>query len=153
MKFDFLTIIAVLVLTFLFGLQTADAQSKIPAKETALIAFLVKDSKPSAEMIKDLPFLAVIIGKTQYIVESKSGKVIGQSRTADGSGGFYGAYAEVSVLLLDTKKGESGAGAGQLLKTTGGRWKTIAVNETDYQCADVKTVPKAVLKALKVECF
>ena len=31
-------------------------------------------------------------------------------------------------------------------------WKKIALNESDYQCADLKSVPKATLKALKVEC-
>lgn len=143
-------LIAFLALTTNISAQTG----KVPAREASLIDFLVKESKQSPEITKDLPFLGITVGKTGYIVESKSGAIVSRSEAADGSssGGFYGAYAEVLVLLLDQNKKESGAGAGQLLKLTGGKWKTIAVNETDYQCADVKSVPKAVLKALKVEC-
>lgn len=148
METRILTIIAGLIFTLTL-LQTANAQT---AKETSLIKYLIKEAnQPDYHSAND-KYLRVTIGNTDYIVELKSGRVIEQNRAANRSGGFSGAYAEVQVNLLNANKEETAQGAGQLLKLTGGKWKRIALNETDYQCADVKSVPKTVLKALKVEC-
>lgn len=149
MKTKILTIIAGLIFT-LAVFQAAKAQT---AKESSLIAHLVKEANQPDYHSASNVYLMVAIGKTEYIAELKSGKVVSQKKVENPSGGFSGAYAEVLVNLMNKNKEETGQGAGQLLKLTGGKWKRIARNETDYQCADVKSVPKAVLKALKVECF
>lgn len=148
MKTKILTMIAGLIFTLTLS-QTADAQT---AKETSLIKYLVKEANQPDYRSADDKYLRVTIGNTDYIVELKSGKVVEQNRAANSSGGFSGAYAEVEVNLLNAEKEKTAQGAGQLLKLTGGKWKRIALNETDYQCADVKSVPRTVLKALKVEC-
>lgn len=148
MKTKTLTIIAGLIFTLIL-FQTANAQT---AKEASLIKYLVKEANQPDYHSADDKYLRVTIGNTDYIAELTSGKVVEQNRAANRSGGFSGAYAEVQVNLLNANKEETAQGAGQLLKLTGGKWKRIALNETDYQCADVKSVPKTVLKALKVEC-
>ena len=61
-------------------------------------------------------------------------------------------FVEVSLNLLNKNKEETAQGAGQILKLSGGKWKRVTLSEGDYQCADVKKIPKLVLKALKVEC-
>lgn len=154
MKFNFLTIIAGLVFTLTLSFQTAEAQAakKISTKEASLIAHLVKEAnQPDSHSAQDV-YLLVTIGKTDYIAELKSGKVLSQKSAKNTSGGFSGAYAEVSLILLDKSKRETSQGAGQILKITGNNWKRIALSEGDYQCAAVKSVPKSVLKSLKVEC-
>jgi len=151
MKYRFLTLTAGLVFTLTLAFQTIAAQI-VPAKDAALIAHLVKESNQPGSHTADDVYLSVTIGKTKYVAALKSGKVVSQSKAEYASGGFSGAYAEVQVNLLDKSKAETSQGAGQILKLTGNKWKRIALNETDYQCADVKTIPKATLKALKVEC-
>jgi hypothetical protein len=149
MKLKFLGMIAGLFMMLTLGFQTAEAQT---AKESSLIAHLVKEANaPDAHSAGDV-YLLVTIGKTAYTAELKSGKVVGQNKAKNPSGGFSGAYAEVSVNLLDKSKQETAQGAGQVLKLSGGKWKRVALSEGDYQCADVKGIPKSVLKALKVEC-
>lgn len=148
MKFKFLAIIASLIFTLAL-FQTVNAQT---AKESSLIAYLVKEANQPDYHSADDKYLRVTIGNTDYIAELKSGKVVEQNRAANRSGGLSGAYAEVQINLMNKNKKETAQGAGQILKLTGGKWKRIARNETDYQCADVKSVPKAVLKALKIEC-
>lgn len=154
MKFKFLTVIAGLIFMLTLAFQTAAAQTgkKIPAKESSLISYLVKEANEPDSGSADYVYLVAMIGKTEYIAELKSGKVVKQKKAEYDSGGFYGAYAEVNVNLMNKSQEIVGQGAGQLLKLSAGKWKRIALNETDYQCSDVKTVPKAVLKALKVEC-
>ena len=148
MKTKILTIIAGLILTLTL-FQAAQAQT---AKESSLIAYLVKEAnQPDYHSAGDV-YLTVTIGKTAYIAELKSGKVVSQKKAANPSGGLSGAYAEVQVNLMNKSKEETAQGAGQILKLTGSKWKRIALNESDYQCSDVKSVPKATLKALKVEC-
>lgn len=143
-----LTSIACLIFTLTL-FQTANAQS---AKENSLVAYLVKEAnQPNYHSAGD-KYLRVTIGKTDYVAELKSGKVVSQKKAENSSGGFSGAYAEVQIYLLNAKKEETSQGVGQILKLTGNKWKRIALNETDYQCADVKSIPKAILKALKVEC-
>ena len=133
------------------GAQTA-TMKKIPTKEASLVALLVKEAnQPDSHSAGDA-FLLVTIGKTEYVAELKSGKVVSQKSAKNPSGGFSGAYAEVSLILLDKSRRETSQGAGQILKITGNNWKRIALAEGDYQCAAVKTVPKSVLKSLKVEC-
>ena len=149
MKFNFLTIIAGLFFMLTFSFQSAPAQTK---KESSLIAYLVKEANQPDWHTADDVYLLVTIGKTDYIAELKSGKIVAQNKSASSSGGFSGVYAEVRVNLLDKNKQETAQGAGEILKLTGGKWKRIALNESDYQCADLKSVPKATLKALKVEC-
>lgn len=129
--------------------QTASAQTK---KEPTLISHLVKEANQPGYHTADDKYLRVTIGNIDYIAELKSGKVISQSKAEYASGGFSGAYAEVSLNLLNKSKQETAQGAGQILKLTGSNWKRVALSEGDYQCADVKSVPKATLKALKVEC-
>ena len=148
MKFNFLAIIAGLVFTMTL-FQMANAQT---AKESSLIAHLVKEAnQPDSHSAGDV-YLSVTIGKTKYVAELKSGKVVSQSKAQYASGGFSGVFVEVSLNLLNKNKEETAQGAGQILKLSGGKWKRVALSEGDYQCADVKTVPKSVLKALKVEC-
>ena len=148
MKSKNLTIIAGLIFTLTL-FQAAQAQT---AKESSLIAYLVKEAnQPDYHSAGDV-YLTVTIGKTAYIAELKSGKVVSQKKAANPSGGFSGVYAEVQVNLMNKSKEETAQGAGQILKLTGSKWKRIALNESDYQCSDVKSVPKATLKALKVEC-
>lgn len=148
MKTKILFILASLIFT-LTVLQSAEAQT---AKESSLIAYLVKEANQPDHHSAGDKYLRATIGDTEYLADLKSGKVVSQKKTENASGGFSGAYAEVQVNLLNAKKEETAQGAGQILKLTGGKWKRIALNETDYQCADVKSIPKAVLKALKVEC-
>ena len=148
MKSKILFIIAGLVFTLTL-FQAAKAQT---TKESSLISYLIKEANQPDYHTADDKYLRVTIGNTDYVAELKSGKVVEQNRAANKSGGFSGAYAEVQINLLNKERQETAQGAGQILKLTGGKWKRIALNETDYQCADVKSVPKAVLKALKVEC-
>ena len=150
MKTKILTIIAGLIFTLTL-FQAAEAQ-KLSAKESSLIAYLVKEANQPDNHSAGDKYLRVTIGNTDYFTELKSGKVVVQNRAGNPSGGFSGAYAEAQVNLLNAKKEETSQGAGQILKLTGGKWKRIARNESDYQCSDVKSVPKATLKALKVEC-
>jgi len=154
MKINFLKIIAGLVFTLTLSLQAIEAQTakKIPTKEASLIALLVKEANQPDSHSADDVYLLVTIGKTEYVAELKSGKVLSQRSAKSPSGGFSGAYAEVSLILLDKGKQETSQGAGQILKLTGNNWKRIALAEGDYQCADVKSVPKSVLKFFKVEC-
>jgi hypothetical protein len=148
MKTKILTIIAGLIFTLTL-FQTANAQT---AKESSLIAYLVKEANQPDNHLAGDKYLRVTIGNTDYLAELKSGKVVVQNRAGNPSGGFSGAYAEVQINLLNAQKEETSQGAGQILKLTGGKWKRIARNESDYQCSDVKLIPKAVLKALKIEC-
>ena len=76
----------------------------------------------------------VTIGKTAYTAELKSGKIICQKRTENARGGFYGPYAEVSLVLLNKNKRATSQGSGQVLKLVAGKWKKIALSEGDYQC-------------------
>ena len=149
MNFKFLTIIAGLFFMLTLSFQTASAQTK---KEASLISYLVKEANQPDDRSAEYKYLRATIGNTDYLVELKSGKVVEANRAAYPSGGFSGAYAEVSVNILNKDKEEMAQGAGEILKLTGAKWKRIALNETDYQCADVKSIPKATLKALKVEC-
>jgi hypothetical protein len=154
MKFNFLTIIAGLIFTSALGFQTIKAQTakKIPTREASLVAQLVKEAnEPDSHSAGDV-YLLITIGKTDYVAELKSGKVLSQKSAENPSGGFSGAYAEVSLMLLDKSRRETSQGAGQILKLSGNNWKRIALSEGDYQCAAVKTVPKSVLKVFKVEC-
>lgn len=149
MNFNFLTLIAGLFFMLTFSFQSAQAQT---VKESSLISHLVKEAnQPDSHSAGDV-YLMVTIGKTEYTAELKSGKVVSKKTAENASGGFSGAYAEVQVYLLNKQKNVTSQGAGQILKLTGNKWKRIALNETDYQCADVKSIPKAALKALKVEC-
>ena len=154
MKNQFITKITVLVLTLVFGFQTAKSQSnKVPEKVKTLITHLAKEAnQPEAHSADDF-YLVVMIGKTQYIAELATGKIVNQKKADYASGGFYGDYAEVNLYFMDKNQQLGGSqGAANLLKLTGNKWKVIARNETDYQCKEVKTVPKTVLKALKIEC-
>ena len=148
MKSKILAVIAGLIFTLTL-FQTAQAQT---AKENSLIAHLVKKAnQPDYHSAGD-KYLRVTIGNTDYLAELKSGKVVSQKKTTNPSGGLSGVYAEVQINLLNANKEETSQGAGQILKLTGGKWGRIALNESDYQCRDVKSVPKTVLKALKVAC-
>lgn len=156
MKSNSLNIIAGLVLMLATSFQTAGAQTaaqKVSAKEASLIAHLVKETNQPDWHSADEVYLSVTIGKTEYIAELKSGKVVSRKNAQNSSGGFSGAYAEVSLMPLNKNREEIGQGSGQILRSNGNTWKRIAINETDYQCSDVKSVPKSVLKALDVECF
>lgn len=157
MKSAILAIIANLIFTpVLF--QTAEAQKqtalKISPKETSLLNFFAKDRERYDYDPVYRKYLRVTIGKITYLIDLKSGKVDSREKIDYyTSGGFSGAYAEVQINVMNADKLEAGQGSGRILKLTGGKWKLVASNETDYQCRAVKTVPKAVLKALKVECF
>lgn len=149
MNFKFLTIIAGLFFMLTLSFQTASAQTK---KESSLISHLVKEAnQPDSHSAEDR-FLMVRIGKAEFTAELESGKIVGQKRAENASGGFSGAYAEVEIYLLNKEKEITSQGAAQILKLTGTKWKRIALNESDYQCADLKSIPKATLKALNVEC-
>lgn len=131
------------------GFQTASAQTK---KESSLISHLVKEANQPDYHSADDVYLMVRIGKNEYTAELKSGKVVSRKTAENASGGFSGAYVEAEIYLLNKSKEITSQGAAQILKLTGNKWTRIALNETDYQCSDLKSVPKATLKALKVEC-
>jgi hypothetical protein len=155
MKFKFLAIIASFVFLLTMTFETAQAQSakKIPTKEASLISHLVKQAnQPDSHSKGDVYFL-VKIGKTEYIAELKSGKVVSQRNAEFAGGGICGDYAEVSTNLLDKSKKETAQGAGQVLKLSGGKWKMIALAETDYSCNSLRGISQSVMKCLKVECF
>jgi hypothetical protein len=152
MKLKILAVIAVFIFTVCAESAHAQATKKIPAKESSLVAHLVKEAnQPDSHSAGDV-YLLITIGKTDYVAELKSGKVLSQKSAKSPSGGFSGAYAEVGLILLDKSRRETSQGAGQILKMTGNNWKRIALAEGDYQCDAVKSVPKSVLKTLKVEC-
>ena len=117
-----------------------------------MIAHLAKEANQPDSHSKDDVYISVTIGKTNYLAELKSGKILSQKNAVNSSGGFYGGYVEVSIELLNKNKEETTQGSGQILKYVGGKWKKIALSEGDYQCRDVKEIPKSVLKHLKVEC-
>ena len=78
MKTKILTIIAGLIFTLTL-FQTAEAQ-KLSAKESSLIAYLVKEAnQPDYHSAGD-KYLRVTIGNTDYLTELKSGKVVEQGR-------------------------------------------------------------------------
>jgi hypothetical protein len=141
-------------LTLTLGFQTAEAQSanKVPAKEASLIAHLVKGANEPNFHGEDDVYLVVAIGKTEYTAELASGRVVSQSKTENPSGGFAGAYAEVILSFLHRDMTQGTQTTAQILKLTGNKWKRVALNEGDYQCEDLKKIPKTILKALKVEC-
>ena len=150
----FLTVIVGLGLTLPLAFQRAEAQSanKVPVKEASLITHLVKEAnQPDSHGEEDF-YLVVTIGKTEYTAELKSGRVVSQNKTENASGGFSGAYAEVGLSLVHKDKHQSLQTTGQILKLSGNNWKRVALNEGDYQCEDLKGIPKSILKALKVEC-
>lgn len=150
MKTTILTIIAGLI--FMLSLfQIAEAQ-KLSAKKTSLINYLVKEANQPDYHSADDKYLRVTIGNTDYMAELKSGKIVSQTKAENASGGFSGVYAEVQIYLLNQNKNVTSQGAGVILKMTGMKWKEIARNETDYQCVDIKSIPKVTLKALRVEC-
>lgn len=154
MKFNLLAVIASFVFSLTFGFQMADAQAakKVLTKDAALITHLVKEAnQPDAHSKGDV-YLLVTIAKTEYTAELKTGKVVSQKTSENPSGGFFDVYAEVSLNLLDKNKQETSQGSGQILKSSGGKWKRVALSEGDYQCGDVKGIPKSVLKKLNVEC-
>lgn len=139
-------------LTLTFETVAAQSVSKIPIKDAVLIASLIEGvQQPDAHTADDV-YLKILIGQTAYLAELMSGKVISQERTENASGGFYREYAEVSLSLLNKDKQETTQGAAQIMKFSGGQWYRIALSEGDYQCSNIKTIPKTVLKALKVEC-
>lgn len=149
MNFKFSTFIAGLFFMLTLSFQTASAQTK---KEMSLISHLVKEANQPDNHSADDVYFSVTIGNKSYVAELKSGKIISQSKAESPSGGFSGAYTEIQIYLLNKNKDVTSQGASLILKLTGTKWKEIARNETDYQCADVKSIPKATLKALKVEC-
>lgn len=101
MKLNFLTIIAGLFFMLTLGFQSAQAQT---AKESSLIAHLVKEAnQPDSHSAGDV-YLTVTIGKTEYTAELKSGKVVSRKTAENASGGFNGAYAEVQIYLLNERK-------------------------------------------------
>ena len=153
-KSKLLTVIVGLGLTLTLAFQTAEAQSanKVPAKEALLIAHLVKEAnEPDSHGEEDF-YLVVTIGKTEYTAELASSRVVSQSKTENPSGGFAGAYAEVGLSLVHKDKRQSSQSTAQILKLSGNKWKRVAVSEGDYQCENLKGIPKSILKALKVEC-
>lgn len=154
MESNFITIIANLIFTLALCFQTTAAQTarKIPVKESSLIVHLVKEANQTGSHSKGDVYLSVTVGKTAYLVELKSGKVVSQSYAEYAGGGISGTYAEVRLKLLDKNRQETAQGASQILKLRGGKWKRLALSESDYQCADLKTVPKSVLEVLSVEC-
>ncbi len=154
MKINFLFITAIFVLSMTLMLLTAEAKSieQVPAKEAALIAHLIREANHTGANSKRDAYLLVTIGKTAYTAALASGKVVSQMNTDAASGGFFGIYVEVSINLLDKNKNETAQGSGQILKFSGGKWKRVALSEGDYQCTDVRSIPKSTLKALKVEC-
>lgn len=152
-KLKFLVTVSVgLTLTSAFQKAQGEPESKVPAKEASLIAHLVKEaSEPDSHGADDF-YLVVTIGKTEYTAELASGRVVSQSKTENRSGGFAGAYAEVTLSLLHKDKQQGSQTTGQILKLTGNKWKRVALSEGDYQCDAVKGIPKSIRKALKVEC-
>jgi hypothetical protein len=154
-KAKFLTVVVSVGLTLTLAFQTVEAGSadKVPAKEASLIAHLVKEAnEPDSHSEEDV-YLLVTIGKTDYTAELKSGRVVSQNKAENPSGGFSGAYAEVTLSRLhQDKQRATSQTTGQILKLTGNKWKRVALSEGDYQCENVKGIPKAILKALKVEC-
>ena len=132
------------------GHHTTQAQTP---KETSLIAHLVKEaSQPGAHSEGDV-YLLVKVGKIEYVSELASGTVVSQRNADVVGGGICGDYAEVSLNLLDKNKQETSQGAGQVLKSSKGKWKMIALSEGDYSCDKLKGISKAVLACLKVECY
>ena len=150
MNINVSAIILSLLLAWMTGHYTTQAQTP---KETSLIAHLVKEaSQPGAHSEGDV-YLLVKVGKIEYVSELASGTVVSQ-RNADVVGeGICGDYAEVSLNLLDKNKQETSQGAGQVLKSSKGKWKMIALSEGDYSCDKLKGISKAVLACLKVECY
>lgn len=154
MKFNFLSIIASFIFIPALCFQTAEAQTakKIPAKENSLIAHLVKEANRTDSHSEGDKYLLVKIGKTEYIAELESGKIVSQRNAETAGGGICGDYAEVSLNLLNESKQETSQGAGQVLKSSKGKWKMIALSERDYSCAKLKGISASVMKCLKVEC-
>lgn len=155
MKFKFLAVIASFVFLLTMTFETAQSQSakKIPTKEASLISHLAKEANQPDYHSKGDVYLFVKIGKTEYIAELKSGKVVSQRNAEFAGGGFCGDYAEVSINLLNKTKKETAQGAGQVLKFSGGKWKMIALSEGDYSCSSLRGISQSVMRCLKVECF
>jgi hypothetical protein len=155
MKLNFLIIIAIFAFFLALTFQTAEVQStkNISTKEASLIAHIAKETnQPGSHSEGDL-YLLIKIGKTEYIVEFKSDKVVSQRNAEIAGGGICGYYAEVSVNLLSKSRKETAQGAGQMLKSSGGKWKMIALSEGDYSCDKLKGISKSVMRCLKAGCF
>ena len=149
MNLTFLAVISNLLLALTLGYYPTHAQT---LKESSLIAHLVKGAnQPGAQSEGDV-YLLVKIGKTEYIAELASGKVISQRNAEVVGSGICGDYAEVSINLLDNNKQETAQGAGQVLKWRNGKWKMIALSEGDYACEKLKGIPQSVIACLKIEC-
>jgi len=149
MKFNFLAVISSLLLALTLNVHAVQAQTP---KEASLIVHLTTEAnQPDAHSDGDI-YLLVKIGETEYIVELKSSKVIRQRKAEVVGGGICGDYAEVSINLLDKNKQETAQGAGQVLKSSKGKWKMVALSEGDYSCEKLKGIPQFVLTCLKVEC-
>jgi hypothetical protein len=155
MKINFSTFIPIFVFLLMFAFQMGYAQSvkKIPPREASLINHLVKEANQPNYHSKGDAYLLVRIGKTEYIAELKSGKVVTQRNARFTGGGVCGDYAEVGISLLNKNKKETTQGAGQVLKRSGAGWVRIALAESDYSCEDLRGISQSIMKCLKIECF
>ena len=149
----FSAVIAGVAFLLTLNLQpAAQAAQKIPTKTATLIAHLIAEANHPDAHTKDDVYLLITIGKIAYTAELKSGKIMSQRAAEYASSGFYGAYAEVSLNLLNKDQQSTSQGASQILKLSAGKWKRLALSEGDYQCDNLKGIPKFVLQALKVGC-
>lgn len=149
MNVNFWAISSSLFFALMPGNHAVQAQT---SKESSLIAHLVEEAnQPDAHSADDV-YLLIKIGKTEYVAELTSGRVVSQRDALVLGGGICGNYAEVSLNLLNKNKQESTQGAGQVLKSSHKKWKMIALSEGDYACEKLKGIPKAVITCLKVTC-
>lgn len=146
MKFHFLAVLS----SLLFAL-TLNVHAQTPKEASLIVHLTTEANQPDAHSEGDV-YLLVKIGKTEYVADLKSIKVISQRKAEVAGGGICGDYAEVRVNLLDKNKQESSQGAGQVLKASKGKWRMVALSEGDYSCEKLKGIPQSILTCLKVEC-
>jgi hypothetical protein len=99
-------------------------------------------------------YTRIEIGSTAYLVKGKSSKVL-QTKKIKARGGICGDYATVWVIYSDRQMRVEAESAGSIWKFSGGSWKQIArMSAGDWECKDVKSIPKSVRKCLAAEqCY
>jgi hypothetical protein len=106
----------------------------------------------------EMKYSQITVGATDYIFDIRTKKLIGKRKAESPTNGkiqneFCGDYAEIFTTTLNEQMDDITQGGLEILKFDGKTWKTIATAELDYNCKDLRSVPKKIQNCLEIECF
>lgn len=106
----------------------------------------------------DIKYNQISVGGNDYIFESRTGKLIGKIKAEPLNNGkipkeFCGDYAEIFTTSLNEQLEDIMQGGMEIMKFNGKSWETIATSELDYNCKDIRSIPKKVRECLEIECY